>query len=60
MAFRLKKTEHDGPKKGRGFWGRKVEAKHQSSRVRRTLGNREIRQHLGEEQEHGMVRERSW
>lgn len=31
-----RKTEHSGPKKGRGaFWGRKAEAKAQSNRRRR-------------------------
>jgi hypothetical protein len=42
MAFRVRKTEHNGPKKGRGFWGRKAEAKYQSSRVRRHLAVEEI------------------
>jgi hypothetical protein len=42
MAFRVRKTEHTGPKKGHGFWGRKAEAKHQSSRVRRRLAVAEI------------------
>ena len=36
MANRAKKTEHAGPKKGRGaFWGRKGEAKKASNRRRR-------------------------
>ncbi len=36
MALKAKKTEHVGPKKGRGaFHGRKPEAKHASNRRRR-------------------------
>ena len=36
MAFEIGKTEHCGPKRGRGaFWGYRWDAKHQSSRVRR-------------------------
>ena len=36
MAHQAKKTEHSGPKKGRGaYWGRKKAAKKESSRVRR-------------------------
>ena len=37
MAFKVRKTEHAGPKRGKGHWGRKVEAKHESSRKRRRL-----------------------
>ncbi len=41
------KTEHAGPKKGRGaFWGPKAEAKRKSSRLRRKNWQREIRQEL--------------
>jgi len=30
------KTEHNGPKKGRGaYWGRKADAKRESNRARR-------------------------
>jgi hypothetical protein len=33
MAGNAKKTEHAGPKKGRGaYWGRKAEAKRESNR----------------------------
>jgi hypothetical protein len=40
-----KKTEHAGPKHGKGaFWGPKAEAKKQSSRTRRQNGKREIRE----------------
>lgn len=42
MAYRVNKTEHSGPKKGRSFWGTKAEAKHQSSRVRRNHAAEEI------------------
>jgi len=35
MSFEVKKTEHSGAKHGKGFWGRKADAKHQSSRARR-------------------------
>lgn len=42
MAYRVNKTEHSGPKKRRSFWGKKSEAKHQSSRVRRKHAAEEI------------------
>lgn len=36
MANQAKKTEHSGPKKGRGaYWGRKKDAKRESSGKRR-------------------------
>ncbi len=36
MAHQAKKTEHSGAKKGNGaYWGRKVNAKKESNRVRR-------------------------
>lgn len=36
MAFKAKKTEHAGPKKGSGaYWGRKIDAKRESNRKRR-------------------------
>lgn len=36
MAYQAKKTEHSGAKKGKGaYWGRKADAKKESSRVRR-------------------------
>lgn len=36
MAFRVRKTEHNGAKHGRGaLWGTKYEAKSQSGKVRR-------------------------
>ena len=42
MAYKVRKTEHGGAKKGAGFWGKKAEAKHQSSRVRRKQGLKQI------------------
>ena len=49
MAGRAKKTEHAGPKKGRGaYWGRKRDAKHESKRARREGGNRVVRQGLAD------------
>lgn len=35
MAWGRIKTEHSGPKRGRGYHGRKAEAKAASKRVRR-------------------------
>jgi hypothetical protein len=47
MGYEAKKTEHAGPKRGAGaYWGRKWEAKKESSRRRRKNGQREIRQEL--------------
>lgn len=47
MAGNAKKTEHAGPKKGRGaYWGRKAEAKRESNKVRRENGKRAVRQSL--------------
>ena len=43
MAHKAKKTEHAGPKKGRGaFYGPKAEAKRSSNRRRRRTAKREI------------------
>jgi predicted RNA-binding Zn-ribbon protein involved in translation (DUF1610 family) len=42
MAYNAKKTEHSGPKKGRGsYYGRKAVAKKESSHVRRQAGRKE-------------------
>ncbi len=47
MGYEAKKTEHAGPKRGNGaYWGRKWEAKKQSSRTRRKNWQREIREAL--------------
>lgn len=36
MAYKAKKTEHAGPKKGRGaYWGPKQDAKRESNKLRR-------------------------
>jgi hypothetical protein len=35
------KAEHSGPKRGRGYWGRKAEAKQASKRARRRQDRRE-------------------
>lgn len=35
MAYKVKKTEHAGPKNGGGYWGLRADAKHESSRARR-------------------------
>jgi hypothetical protein len=44
MGYKAKKTEHSGSKKGCGsYWGRKGDAKKQSSRKRREDGKMLIR-----------------
>jgi hypothetical protein len=44
MGSEAKKTEHSGPKRGRGaHWGYKWEAKKESNRMRRENWKREIR-----------------
>jgi hypothetical protein len=40
MAWGTPKTEHSGPKRGKGFWGRKAEAKQVSRRARRAQDRR--------------------
>ena len=36
MAYKVRKTEHSGPKKGSGaYWGPKMDAKRESNRQRR-------------------------
>lgn len=45
MAGRARKTEHAGPKQGRGaYWGRKADAKRESNKVRRENAKRTVRQ----------------
>ena len=47
MAGNAKKTEHAGPKKGRGaYWGRKAEAKRESNKVRREDAKRAVQHDL--------------
>lgn len=42
MASNAKKTEHSGAKHGSGaYWGRKVEAKAESNKVRRSNDKKE-------------------
>jgi hypothetical protein len=49
MAGKAKKTEHAGPKRGSGaYWGRKVDAKRESNRVRREGAKRAVRQDLAD------------
>jgi len=44
MAQKRVKTEHNGPKRGRGaFWGPRQEAKKESNRKRRTDDKRAAR-----------------
>jgi hypothetical protein len=48
MAFKVKKTEHAGAKKGNGaYWGRKVDAKRESNRRRREYAKVTVR-HVSE------------
>jgi hypothetical protein len=43
MAYRARKTEHSGAKHGNGaYWGRKWEAKKESSKIRRRNWKREL------------------
>ena len=35
MAYKVKKTEHNGAKHAKGFWGTKKEAKVRSNKTRR-------------------------
>jgi len=51
MGFEVKKTEHSGAKYGHGFWGRKADAKHQSSRTRRKNAAEAIRKAVAEGQD---------
>lgn len=44
MAYKVKKTEHGGAKNGGGFWGTRAEAKKASSKIRRQLVKKELRQ----------------
>lgn len=44
MGYEAKKTEHCGPKRGRGaYWGYRWDAKKESSRIRREIWKRDIR-----------------
>lgn len=49
MGEKAKKTEHAGPKKGRGaYWGRKADAKRESRKVRRQNAKRAVWQGLSD------------
>jgi hypothetical protein len=52
MANEAQKTEHAGPKKGRGaYWGRKKAAKNESNRVRREADKNESQPALDSDEE---------
>lgn len=51
MAYQVKKTEHSGAKKGRSFYGRKAQAKHESSRVRRKDSEKAVKSGVAESEE---------
>jgi len=43
MGYQAKKTEHTGPKKGKGaYWGPKQDAKKESNKIRRRNAKTEI------------------
>lgn len=47
MAYKAKKTEHSGSKKGTGaYYGRKRDAKHESARTRRRAAKKLARTDL--------------
>jgi hypothetical protein len=47
MAYKVKKTEHTGAKRGRGaLWGTKFEAKSGSRKIRRRNARRLIHEEL--------------
>lgn len=49
MAGKARKTEHAGPKKGAGaYWGRKVDAKRESNKLRRENAKRAVRHGLSD------------
>jgi hypothetical protein len=53
MGSQAKKTEHSGPKRGRGAsYCRKWEAKEQSNRLRRENAKRDIRAALNDSGRH--------
>ena len=54
MAGNARKTEHAGPKKGRGaYWGRKADAKRESNRTRREVAKQAVRQGIEELNKNG-------
>lgn len=42
MGHEIKRTEHNGPKRGRGAWMRKAAAKRQSNKARRQNDRKEV------------------
>ncbi|MEQ8230637.1 MAG: hypothetical protein RLW61_05990 [Gammaproteobacteria bacterium] len=59
MAHYAKKTEHAGPKKGRGAYaGRKSYAKSESNKARRSAGVKDIVSGIGEAQSEQAVANR--
>lgn len=43
MANKAKRTEHTGAKRGKGaYWGRKVDAKRESNKIRRANDKRAL------------------
>ncbi|MDF0645285.1 MAG: hypothetical protein P0111_14745 [Nitrospira sp.] len=47
MAGKAKKTDHAGPKRGRGaYWGRKADAKRESNRFRREIAKQALQHGL--------------
>jgi hypothetical protein len=51
MGYEAHKTEHAGPKRGSGaYWGRKVEAKHESNRKRRADNKAVVQKEMNDEQ----------
>ena len=44
MAHKAKRTEHSGGKNGGGYYGKRVAAKHESNRVRRSEDRRLARE----------------
>jgi hypothetical protein len=52
MANKVKKTEHSGPKRGRGaLWGTKIEAKSGSRKLRRRNAKKIVHESLTEANE---------
>jgi hypothetical protein len=41
MAYKVRKPDHNGAKNGGGHWGKRAEAKKESSRVRRQIAKKE-------------------
>jgi hypothetical protein len=60
VAFKMKKTEHAGAKKGRGaYWGLKRDAKRESNKGRRAQDTRECNRSESGTEVPGDISERS-